>query len=107
LETTARYARVATGLISSVESPLDQLSKRKRAKPWRFSDADRQRVWRARHLGVRETLYGADFVKGVPCGAYRYFSMSVSLFDLDNPFPRPDPYAMRWPARAEAVKDGA
>jgi site-specific recombinase XerD len=26
LETTARYARVATGLISSVESPLDQLS---------------------------------------------------------------------------------
>ena len=25
LETTARYARVATGLISSVESPLDQL----------------------------------------------------------------------------------
>jgi hypothetical protein len=54
-----------------------------------------------------ETLYGADFVKGVPCGAYRYFSMSVSLFDLDNPFPRPDPYAMRWPARAEAVKDGA
>jgi site-specific recombinase XerD len=32
LETTARYARVATGLISSVESPLDQLSKHKRAK---------------------------------------------------------------------------
>ena len=32
LETTARYARVATGLISSVESPLDQLSERKRAK---------------------------------------------------------------------------
>jgi hypothetical protein len=32
LETTAAYARVATGLISSVESPLDQLSKRKRAK---------------------------------------------------------------------------
>ncbi|MGI9404029.1 MAG: tyrosine-type recombinase/integrase [Hyphomicrobium sp.] len=27
LETTARYARVATGMISSVESPLDQLSK--------------------------------------------------------------------------------
>ena len=32
LETTARYARVATGLISSVESPLDRLSERKRAK---------------------------------------------------------------------------
>jgi len=32
LETTARYARVATGLIASVESPLDQLSERKRAK---------------------------------------------------------------------------
>jgi hypothetical protein len=54
-----------------------------------------------------KTLYGADFVKGVPCGAYRYFSTSVSLFDLDNPFPRPDPYEMRWSARAEAVKDGA
>jgi integrase/recombinase XerD len=26
LETTARYARVATGLISAVESPLDRLS---------------------------------------------------------------------------------
>jgi integrase/recombinase XerD len=33
LETTARYARVATGLISAVESPLDQLSlPRKKAK---------------------------------------------------------------------------
>jgi len=32
LETTARYARVATGLISSVESPLDKLSEPKRAK---------------------------------------------------------------------------
>ena len=37
-------------------------------------------------------MYGADFVKGVPHGAYRYFSTSVSLFDLDNPFPRPDPH---------------
>ena len=26
LETTARYTRVATGLITSVESPLDRLS---------------------------------------------------------------------------------
>ena len=26
LETTARYTRVATGLITAVESPLDQLS---------------------------------------------------------------------------------
>ena len=32
LETTARYARVATGLISAVESPLDQLSDRRRTK---------------------------------------------------------------------------
>jgi integrase/recombinase XerD len=32
LETTARYARVATGLISAVESPLDRLSERKRTK---------------------------------------------------------------------------
>lgn len=32
LETTARYARVATGLISSVESPLDQLSLRRKPK---------------------------------------------------------------------------
>ncbi len=36
LETTARYARVATGLISAVESPLDRLSvplgKRRRRK---------------------------------------------------------------------------
>ena len=38
LETTARYTRVATGLIAAVESPLDRLSlpskaKRKRGKP--------------------------------------------------------------------------
>ena len=34
LETTARYARVATGLISKIESPLDGLSvpRRKRAR---------------------------------------------------------------------------
>ena len=32
LETTARYARVATGLISAVESPLDRLSERKKPK---------------------------------------------------------------------------
>ena len=62
-------------------------------------------AWRVRFS--TDTLYGADFVKGVPRGAYRYFSTSVSLFDLDNPFPRPDPHGMRWPARAEAVKDGA
>jgi hypothetical protein len=38
LETTARYTRVATGLITAVESPLDRLSlpgkaTRKRGKP--------------------------------------------------------------------------
>ena len=34
LETTARYTRVATGLISKIESPLDGLSgpRRKRAR---------------------------------------------------------------------------
>jgi site-specific recombinase XerD len=32
LETTARYTRVATGLITAVESPLDQLSAPQRAK---------------------------------------------------------------------------
>ena len=32
LETTARYARVATGLITSVESPLDRLNGRRRSK---------------------------------------------------------------------------
>ena len=35
LETTARYARVATGLISAVESPLDQLSEPREAKKTR------------------------------------------------------------------------
>src|SRR5215831_16276545 len=49
-------------------------------------------LWRVRFSS--DTLYGADFVKGVPCGAYRYFSTSVSLFDLGNPFPRPDPHGM-------------
>ena len=32
LDTTARYTRVATGLISKIESPLDQLSERRRKK---------------------------------------------------------------------------
>jgi hypothetical protein len=32
LETTARYTRVATGLITAVESPLDQLSAPEKAK---------------------------------------------------------------------------
>ena len=32
LETTARYAHVATGMISAVESPLDQLSRPKRKR---------------------------------------------------------------------------
>jgi site-specific recombinase XerD len=33
LETTARYAHVATGLINKVESPLDRLSRPKRKRP--------------------------------------------------------------------------
>ncbi len=32
LETTARYTRVATGLITAVESPLDRLSAPEKAK---------------------------------------------------------------------------
>ncbi len=32
LETTARYARVATGMISAVESPLDDLGARQRRR---------------------------------------------------------------------------
>src|SRR5262249_31634709 len=54
---------------------------------------------------LRYLVWGRS-CQGVPRGAYRYFSTSVSLFDLGNPFPRPDPHGMRWPARAEAVKDG-
>ena len=34
LETTARYTRVATGMIAGIESPLDLLSL-PRKKPWR------------------------------------------------------------------------
>src|SRR6266581_8225873 len=33
LDTTARYTRVATGLIASIESPLDRLSKPRKKKP--------------------------------------------------------------------------
>ena len=33
LETTARYAHVATGMIAKVESPLDRLSRPKRKTP--------------------------------------------------------------------------
>jgi hypothetical protein len=34
--------------------------------PWRFSDADRARVGRARHLGVRETCTLRDIAKSNP-----------------------------------------
>jgi site-specific recombinase XerD len=33
LDTTARYTRVATGMIAGIESPLDLLSSRSRKKP--------------------------------------------------------------------------
>jgi len=33
LETTARYAHVATGMIAKVESPLDRLSRPQRKRP--------------------------------------------------------------------------
>jgi integrase/recombinase XerD len=38
LETTARYARVATGLITAVESPLDQLSMPRKSKRKKTKD---------------------------------------------------------------------
>ena len=37
LDTTARYTRVATGMIANIESPLDQLS-RPRRKPKKSSE---------------------------------------------------------------------
>ena len=46
-------------------------------------------------------LYGAFFVKGVPRGSYPFSCTSVSLFDLDSPFPRPDP---RWSRGRRAQK---
>src|SRR5262245_63804191 len=45
------------------------------------------------------TLYGAIFVKGVPRGSYPFSCLSVSLFDLGNPFLHPDPRSMRPAAR--------
>ena len=33
LDTTARYTRVATGMIASIESPLDRLSQPRKKKP--------------------------------------------------------------------------
>jgi hypothetical protein len=41
LETTARYAHVATGLISAIESPLDRLA---RHKPKRRGKAEKNRT---------------------------------------------------------------
>jgi transposase len=41
--------------------------------------AERARI--GRHAGVRKTLYGADFVKGVPQGSYPFSRPSVSLFE--------------------------
>jgi len=38
LETTACYARVATGLITAVESPLDQLSMPRKSKRKKTKD---------------------------------------------------------------------
>ena len=40
LETTARYAHVATGLITKVESPLDRLSRPKRKRPKKSRQED-------------------------------------------------------------------
>ncbi len=40
LETTARYTRVATGLIAKVESPLDELSRRVPAEEAQGQDQD-------------------------------------------------------------------
>jgi integrase/recombinase XerD len=42
LDTTARYAHVATGMISAVASPLDRLSRSKRKKPRKTEEQSRQ-----------------------------------------------------------------
>jgi hypothetical protein len=45
LDTTARYTRVATGLIASIESPLDLLSqprKKPRKKPGKNLEEDKK-----------------------------------------------------------------
>ncbi len=42
LDTTARYAHVATGMISAVASPLDRLSLSKRKKPRKTEELSRQ-----------------------------------------------------------------
>jgi integrase/recombinase XerD len=42
LDTTARYAHVATGMISAVASPLDRLSRSKRKKPRKTEELSRQ-----------------------------------------------------------------
>jgi len=43
LDTTARYTRVATGLIASIESPLDRLSQpRKKPRKTKKTKTDRQ-----------------------------------------------------------------
>jgi hypothetical protein len=45
LDTTARYTRVATGMIASIKSPLDLLSqpsKKSRKKPGKNLEEDRK-----------------------------------------------------------------
>jgi hypothetical protein len=45
LDTTARYTRVATGMIASIKSPLDQLSqlhKKSRKKPGKSLEEDKK-----------------------------------------------------------------
>ena len=50
--------------------------------PWRFSDADRQRVGRAQYLGVRETCTGTDMAVAEhlypPCTSSRSVQRSQS-----------------------------
>jgi integrase/recombinase XerD len=42
LDTTARYAHVATGMISAVESPLDRLARPQRKRPWKAEKSRKQ-----------------------------------------------------------------
>ena len=42
IDTTVRYAHVATGMISAVESPLDRLARPKRKKPRKTEDKSRE-----------------------------------------------------------------
>jgi len=66
--------------------------------PWRFSDACPKCVWMGRYPGVRETLYGAFLVKGVPPRVLSIF-LSLSFFVRPGqPVSSSRPYGLMTPA---------